>query len=321
MFGADEQARQEKLALILGDDSHSDYDKSPPASPIEEVKPAEETAAETVTGDIKPIPEEEEDEPVICRMCERSFARSELNAHSDVCMLEQTRALKLEEANQRIKRLRDSAMRRLSELRRTRRWDKAAEREAERVGRVAARALAWPDGDSHHALIVAKAKFAKYTAKLDRVTTLALPRADIETVWVAGQLQRRIQEKLTIIEEFDTEFSRLERQAELTREAQDGSPVPAPSEPVVLPTWSQLAHFKNHSPTASARTSIDIGQSDSGAATPDLLAISRASSSQRDMRHSKPLRPGRRSISRHLRHADASETDSHASSSSGSRKL
>ncbi|KAJ1930898.1 hypothetical protein FBU59_006894, partial [Linderina macrospora] len=93
-----------------------------------------ESAAEPAAEDIKPIPEEEEEssavvaavdateepkdgasgeETVICRMCEREFLRSELNSHSDVCMLEQTRALKLEEANQRIKRLRDSAAKRL----------------------------------------------------------------------------------------------------------------------------------------------------------------------------------------------------------------
>ncbi|KAJ1930917.1 hypothetical protein FBU59_006885, partial [Linderina macrospora] len=222
-------------------------------------------------------------------------------------------------------------------------------RESERVVRVAERAIVWPDGESHHDLIVAKAKFAKYTDKLDRITgsnsvsplespSTALPRADIETMWMAKQLQNRIHEKLTIIEEFDKEFSRLERQAELMREAEDAdkddslmpvpAAVPAIGEEVMMPTWSQLTHFKNHSPTASARTSIDIGNSDSGAATPDLFAVSRASSTQRDAasglgyRQSKPLRPGRRSLSRHLRHGnDVSETDSHASSSSGSRKL
>ncbi|KAJ1959926.1 hypothetical protein GGI12_004082, partial [Dipsacomyces acuminosporus] len=313
------------------------------------------------------IPAADKEETVVCRLCERTFYRSDLNMHSDMCVLEQTRAMKLDEANHRIRRLRDSATKRLNDLKKVRRWDKVAIREAERVIRIAERAIVWPDGDNHHDLIVAKAKFAKYTEKLERITGTGsalpsartpiigftadalvtptsangLPRADVETIWLAKQLLSRIQEKSMVIEEFDKEFNRLERQAALTREAENAEsadhllPPPAkqPDGPF-LPTWSQLSQFNDRSPSASARTSVELShshtQSESGSATPDLGAshmlesghakVNRGDSSI-GRRHSKPSRAGRRSFSRSFRGAvDFGDADVQ-NSGSGSRKL
>ncbi|KAJ2372447.1 hypothetical protein IW150_004111, partial [Coemansia sp. RSA 2607] len=282
------------------------------------------------------------EESVVCRICERSFHRSALNLHSDVCMLEQTRAIKLDETNHRIKRLRDSVAKRLNDLKKARQWDRIAIRESERVIRIAERAVVWPEGDSQHELIIAKSKFAKYIEKLETITGAAatstspmiaddqnkatfvssvaaaskLPRADVETIWLAKQLLARIQDKCTIIEEFDKEFSRLERQEALIRQAESaGTEAESDSEPMHatnpfqdLPTWSQLAqHTGQRSPTASERTSMDFApsQSESGSATPDVagsfaLGIAKGSTlmGRRNSRHS---RPSRRSLSRSAR--------------------
>ncbi|KAJ2787827.1 hypothetical protein GGI15_000396 [Coemansia interrupta] len=321
-------------SLVLQQTHSRSEDKSPSASHVEippcgvDVESASEVAAD--------------EESVVCRICERSFHRSVLNLHSDVCMLEQTRAMKLDETNHRIKRLRDSVAKRLSDLKKARQWDRGAIRESERVIRIAERAAVWPEGDSQHELIVAKSKFAKYIEKLETITgapatstspvvtedqnkaalvspvvaASKLPRADVETIWLAKKLLARIQDKCTIIEEFDKEFSRLERQEALIRQAESTSPEAEPdSEPIhaanrfqELPTWSQLAqHTGQRSPAASERTSMDFApsQSESGSATPDVagsfaLGIAKGSSvmSRRNSRHS---RPSRRSLSRSAR--------------------
>ncbi|KAJ2524106.1 hypothetical protein GGI11_001048 [Coemansia sp. RSA 2049] len=289
--------------------------------------------------------EEPEDELVVCRICDRSFFRSELNAHSDVCILEQTRAMKLDEVNSRIKRLRDPLARRNSDLRKMRQWDKGAIRESGRVMRIAERAIAWPEGENQQDLIVAKAKFTKYIEKLEDITGTAaagsarqssnrLPKADVETVWLARQLLARISEKRTIIEEFDMEFSRLEQQEALIREAEVSEAlVDHGAEFVGLPTWSQLARHNQHSPVASERTSMDLTQlqSESGASMPDAstppsLGIGKARHSvltRKKSRSSHHL--SRRSTSRSTRGGqDFADSDSHESSSgsnSGSRKL
>ncbi|KAJ2660028.1 hypothetical protein IWW48_003191 [Coemansia sp. RSA 1200] len=307
--------------------------------------------------------EEPEDELVVCRICDRSFFRSELNAHSDVCILEQTRAMKLDEVNSRIKRLRDPLARRNSDLRKVRQWDKGAIRESGRVMRIAERAIAWPEGDNQQDLIVAKAKFTKYIEKLEDITGTAaadsvsngskgarvtgntktgfarqssnrLPKADVETVWLARQLLARISEKRTIIEEFDMEFSRLEQQEALIREAEVSEAlVDHSAEFVGLPTWSQLARHNQHSPVASERTSMDLAQlqSESGASMPDAstppsLGIGKTRHSvltRKKSRSSHHL--SRRSTSRSTRGGqDLADSDSHESSSgsnSGSRKL
>ncbi|KAJ2358544.1 hypothetical protein GGF43_000736 [Coemansia sp. RSA 2618] len=297
------------------------------------------------------------EELVVCRICERSVVRSELSAHSDMCILEQTRAMKLDEANHRMKRVRDSIAKRLSDLKKSRQWDKAATRESERIIRIADRALFWPEGDSQHEFIVAKAKFAKYTEKLqgiagtggkitsprnsgmsveatgDQNKAARLPRADIETLWLARQLLVRIQEKCDIIEEFDKEFSRLEKQEALMREAESAdaeinadSSASATHSLVALPTWSQLAQTKQCSPAASERTSMDFthSQSESGSATPDvatphMLGIGKRSGTL-SRRQSRPSRSSRRSLSRppKLGSDTAGDTESHTS---GSRKL
>ncbi|KAJ2612444.1 hypothetical protein H4S08_002689 [Coemansia sp. RSA 1365] len=276
---------------------------------------------------------------VVCRICERSFFRSELNAHSDVCILEQTRAMKLDEANQRMRRLRDAVSKRLSDLRKARQWDKVAARESERIIRIADRAIFWPDGDEQQELIVAKAKFAKYIEKLLEITGITstlqqsvkepvprLPRADIETLWLARQLLARVQEKCEIIEEFDKEFGRLERQEALMREVESADAEAAADNALLsLPTWAQLAHSGHRSPVASERTSMELthSQSESGSATLDVatpLALSAANKAAGPFphRHSRASRIGRRSISRPPRiGSDAAEGESHG----GSRKL
>ncbi|KAJ2388475.1 hypothetical protein GGI23_006047, partial [Coemansia sp. RSA 2559] len=304
-----------------------------------------------------------EDAFVICRICERSFFRSELNAHSDVCILEQTRALKLDEVNNRIKRMRDPIAKRLSDLRRGRQWDKGAIRESERVARIVERAAAWPEGDSQHDLIVAKAKFTKYIEKLGDIAGIAtsdsapnssksdrgvgdansgptcpsssaLPKADIETMWLARQLLVLIAEKRTIIEEFDKEFSRLERQEALVHEAEasDALADDRNAQFVGLPTWSQLARHDQQSPAVSERTSVDLtqSQSESGTATPDVnpppvLGIGKGRHDTMIRKKSKGSHPSRRSLSRNARGGqDFADSDSHGSSAgsnSGSRKL
>ncbi|KAJ2556158.1 rim15, signal transduction response regulator [Coemansia sp. RSA 1933] len=306
-----------------------------------------------------------DDEFVVCRICERSFFRSELNAHSDVCILEQTRALKLDEVNNRIKRLRDPLAKRLSDLRKARQWDKGAIRASERVVRIAERAVAWPEGDSQHDLIVAKAKFTKYIEKLEDITGIAssgsalngsnsdkglgavgpgpispssnaLPKADIETMWLARQLLVRIAEKRTIIEEFDKEFSRLERQEALMREAEVSDTLPENNAQFIgLPTWSQLARSdQQESSVASERTSMDLAQSQSGSGTatpdvnpPSILGIGRGRHDTMTRKKSKgsSSHPSRRSLSRNARSGhDFVDSDSHGSSAgsnSGPRKL
>ncbi|KAJ1761701.1 hypothetical protein LPJ58_001033 [Coemansia sp. RSA 1591] len=297
------------------------------------------------------------EELVVCRICECSVVLSELSAHSDMCILEQTRAMKLDEVNHRMKRVRDSILKRLSDLKKSRQWDKGAVRESERVIRIADRALFWPEGDTPQELIVAKAKFVKYIEKLQgiagsgsksasaRNSTVStelfsnqsknarLPRADIETLWLARQLLVRIQEKCDIIEEFDQEFSRLERQEALMREAESAEAevsanvdTSASNMVMALPTWSQLAQSNQRSPAASERTSMDLthSQSESGSATPDvavphLLGIGRRSGTL-SRRQSRPSRSSRRSLSRppKLGSDTAGETESHTS---GSRKL
>ncbi|KAJ2488006.1 hypothetical protein EV174_000243 [Coemansia sp. RSA 2320] len=299
-----------------------------------------------------------EDNMVVCRICDREFFRSELNAHSDVCILEQTRAMKLDEVNQRIKRLRDSISKRLLDIKKTRQWDRVAIRESERIIRIANRSIAWPEGDSQHEQIVAKAKFTKYIDKLETITgrsssepapapvnccqiddvtpqpagvaATTLPRADVETIWLAMHLLVRVQEKFTIIEEFDKEFSRLEQQEALVREAESLND-DVSTEPVApfleLPTWSQLAQTTRGSPAASERTSIDYmpSQSESGSATPDVSTPYSVGPGKGAItltrRHSRHSRPDRRSLSRSARQgADIADGDSH-SNGSGSRKL
>ncbi|KAJ2722965.1 hypothetical protein GGI07_002977 [Coemansia sp. Benny D115] len=359
----------------------------------EDQQPEADTAeAQVVDSDIEvasAAPVLDEDEMVVCRLCERSFHRADLNLHSDVCILEQTRGMKLDEVNQRIKRLRDSVAKRLGDLRKARRWDKVAIRESERVIRIAERAIVWPEGDSQHELIVAKAKFTKYIEKLETITgsnasvvspggglgeqqgttgsqafsiaasASRLPRADVETIWLAKKLLARIQDKFTIIEEFDKEFSRLERQEALIRQAEsanavakedseadadiepDSVVVPDPVQPgsaqyLYLPTWSQLAqHTGQRSPAASERTSMDFNnsQSESGSATPDVsgshaLGIGKGFGIT-SRRHSRHSRPGRRSLSRSARPTpDLTDVDSPpvtsaspSSGGSGSRKF
>ncbi|KAJ2750853.1 hypothetical protein GGI19_004858, partial [Coemansia pectinata] len=291
-----------------------------------------------------------EDEMVVCRICERDFCRSELNAHSDVCILEQTRAMKLDEVNQRIKRLRDSISKRLSDVKKMRQWDRGAIRESERIIRIANRSIAWPEGDSQHEQMVAKAKFTKYIDKLETITGRtapsttpavvdgmaspvapagSLPRADIETIWLAVHLLARVQEKFTIIEEFDQEFSRLEQQEALVREAESLND-DVGSEPGgqfhELATWSQLAHVGRGSPAASERTSMEYvpSQSESGSATPDTHASHSVgvgkSATTLTRRHSRHSRPDRRSISRTTKPgAELADADSQ-SNGSGSRK-
>ncbi|KAJ2077040.1 hypothetical protein H4R24_005361 [Coemansia sp. RSA 988] len=276
---------------------------------------------------------------VVCRICERSFFRSELNAHSDVCILEQTRAMKLDEVNQRMRRLRDAVSKRLTDLRKARQWDKAAARESERIIRIADRAIFWPEGDGQQDLIVAKAKFAKYIEKLFEITgtkstvqhnteksSSRLPRADIETLWLARQLLARVQEKCEIIEEFDKEFGRLERQEALMREVESAdAEAAADSALMSLPTWAQLAHSGYRSPIASERTSMELthSHSESGSATPDVAAPSLLGSGSKAVgplphRSSRASRVGRRSLSRPSRlGSDTAEGESH----SGSRKL
>ncbi|KAJ2307511.1 hypothetical protein IWW52_006045, partial [Coemansia sp. RSA 2704] len=295
---------------------------------VEVVPAAAEAAASTAA-------EAAEHELVVCRICERSIARLELSAHSDICILEQTRAIKLDEANHRLKRVRDSLSKRLVDLKKSRQWDKAATRESERIIRIADRALFWPVGDSQQELIVAKAKFSKYTEKLEGIAgpgkaaslrstgasanaarphhalSARLPRADIETLWLARQLQGRIQEKCDIIDEFDQEFSRLEAQEALMREAVsadaevDASASDRAHNPfMALPTWSQLAQSKHRSPAPSERTSMDLthSQSESGSATPDvttpqMLGMGKLTGTL-SRRQSRPSRSGRRSLSR-----------------------
>ncbi|KAJ1724821.1 hypothetical protein LPJ53_000957 [Coemansia erecta] len=356
---------QGSITSLVLQQTHSRSEVKSPAASQAEISPCDvdvENASEAVA----------DEESVVCRICERSFHRSVLNLHSDVCMLEQTRAMKLDEANHRIKRLRDSVSKRLADLKKARQWDRIAIRESERVIRIAERAAVWPEGDSQHELIVAKSKFAKYIEKLETITGAAasstspivtddqnktalvssvaaaskLPRADVETIWLAKQLLARIQDKCTIIEEFDKEFSRLERQEALIRQAEStGAEAESDSEPMhaanrfqELPTWSQLAqHTGQRSPAASERTSMDFApsQSESGSATPDVagsfaLGIAKGSSvmSRRNSRHS---RPSRRSLSRSARltpdiiDSDAPTTVSgspvSSANGSGSRKL
>ncbi|KAJ2509032.1 hypothetical protein IWW47_000279 [Coemansia sp. RSA 2052] len=312
--------------------------------------------ADSAPADLEPstaVAVPAEDELVICRMCERGFCRSELDAHSDVCVLEQTRAMQLDVVNQRIKRLRDSISKRLSDIKKMRQWDRVAIRESERIIRIANRSIAWPEGDSQHEQMVAKAKFTKYIDKLETITgksapntapavadgttspaiaiasTGGLPRADIETIWLAVHLLARVQEKFTIIEEFDQEFSRLEQQEALVREAESLS-YDIGSEPGSqfheLATWSQLAHAGRVSPVASERTSMDYmpSQSESGSATPDTHASYSAalgkSGTALTRRHSRHSRPDRRSLSRSAKPgAELVDADSQ-SNGSGSRK-
>ncbi|KAJ2767322.1 hypothetical protein IWQ57_003996, partial [Coemansia nantahalensis] len=274
-------------------------------------------------------------EVVVCRLCERRFFREELSAHSDVCILEQTRAMKLDEVNQRMKRLRDSVARRLADLKRARPWDKAAAHEAGRLGRIADRAIYWPEGDGSRELIVAKAKFAKYAEKLQAMAGMEpdmtrtadaqwLPRADMETLWLARRLLGRIQEKSEIIEEFDKEFSRLERQEALMREAESAV---AGSPPLALPTWAQLAQCSHRDPVASERASMELtqSQSESGSATPDVAtphALGAAKPAALPSRqHSWHARVGRHSTSRRAAAGpDAADGDG-AVVGGGSRKL
>ncbi|KAJ2222130.1 hypothetical protein IWW45_008691, partial [Coemansia sp. RSA 485] len=321
---------------------------------------------------------EADDEMVVCRICERKFYRPDLNLHSDVCMLEQTRAMKLEDVNHRIKRLRDSVAKRLNDLKKVRHWDKVAVRESERVIRIAERAIVWPDGDSQHELIVAKSKFAKYIEKLESITgassvsvspaatadqhtvaavqqsmspiasAASLPRADVETIWLAKRLLLRIRDKCTIIEEFDKEFSRLERQEALTRQAESASamaeasssqPASSNGQFMELPTWSQLAqHTGQRSPAASERTSMDFTpqQPKAGSALADTsstlaLGIGQGAGAvaRRSSRHTLP---SRQSVSKSAGPAtDTTDADSPSgisgsptsggSGGSGSRKL
>ncbi|KAJ2344983.1 hypothetical protein GGH91_002681, partial [Coemansia sp. RSA 2671] len=208
-------------------------------------------------------------------------------------------------------------------------------------------------GDSQHEQMVAKAKFTKYIDKLETITgrtapnaapatadglaspaaaassAASLPRADIETIWLAVHLLARVQEKFTIIEEFDHEFSRLEQQEALVREAEslndDVGSEPG-SQFLELATWSQLAHVGRGSPAASERTSMEFipSQSESGSATPDTHAShsvgpgkSATTLTRRQSRHS---RPDRRSISRSTKPgADIVDADAQ-SNGSGSRK-
>ncbi|KAJ2877761.1 hypothetical protein IWW38_006497, partial [Coemansia aciculifera] len=287
-------------------------------------------------------------------MCERAFSRSVLDAHSDVCVLEQTRAMQLDAVNQRIKRLRDSVTKRLSDIKKVRQWDRVAIRESERIIRIANRSISWPEGDSQHEQMVAKAKFTKYIDKLETITGRSapntatagtdgltspvvaassidtLPRADIETIWLAVHLLARVREKFTIIEEYDLEFSRLEQQEALVREAESLN-YHLESEPSTqfheLATWSQLAHVgRGSSPAASERTSMDYmpSQSESGSATPDThashsVALGKSANGP-NRRHSRHSRPDRRSLSRSSRPgAELVDADSQ-SNGSGSRK-
>ncbi|KAJ2789205.1 hypothetical protein H4R20_007223, partial [Coemansia guatemalensis] len=236
--------------------------------------------------------------------------------------------MKLDEVNQRMRRLRDAVSKRLSDLRKARQWDKAAARESERIIRIADRAIFWPEGDGQQELIVAKAKFAKYIEKLLEVTgtkstqkpSSGLPRADIETLWLARQLLARVQEKCEIIEEFDKEFGRLERQEALMREVESAdAEAAADSALLSLPTWAQLAHSGHRSPVASERTSMELthSQSESGSATPDVatplvLGATNKAAGPLPHRHSRASRVGRRSLSRPSRlGSDAVEGESH----------
>ncbi|KAJ2747665.1 rim15, signal transduction response regulator [Coemansia sp. BCRC 34301] len=312
--------------------------------------------ADSAPADLEPnsaVTATAEDELVICRMCERHFCRSELDAHSDVCVLEQTRAMQLDVVNQRIRRLRDSISKRLSDITKVRQWDRVAIRESERIIRIANRSIAWPEGDSQHEQMVAKAKFTKYIDKLETITgrsapntaltaadgvisspaaaatsTGSLPRADIETIWLAVHLLARVREKFTIIEEFDQEFSRLEQQEALVREA-ESLDYDIGSEPGSqfhdLATWSQLAHAGRSSSVASGRNSMDYipSQSESGSATPDTHASHAGALGKNatalTRRHSRRSRPDRRSLSRSARPgAELVDADSQ-SNGSGSR--
>ncbi|KAJ1893793.1 hypothetical protein LPJ66_005554 [Kickxella alabastrina] len=345
---ADDQDADQQLVQAHGADANA----------MEAMAPADADLA---------IAESSDNEMVVCRICERDFYKYDLNLHSDVCMLEQTRAMKLDEANQRVRRLRDSVSKRLGDLRKARQWDKVAIREAERVVRIADRAIVWPEGDTQHELIVAKSKFTKYIEKLETITgsngntssptrskgqssfdapmssvaaVATLPRADVETIWLAKRLLVRIHDKCTIIEEFDKEFSRLERQEALTREAElaNADIEPEPVQPngqfLELPTWSQLAqHTGQRSPAASERTSMDFMhlQSESGSATPDVagghaLGISKGLAVP-TRRHSKQIRPGRSArptpdlIDIDSQSVTSASPASGGSGGSGSRKL
>ncbi|KAJ2162138.1 hypothetical protein GGF46_000880 [Coemansia sp. RSA 552] len=323
------------------------------ASASEEMRDTETPSPMAAAGGRRLSPEPVSDsteladgEMVVCRICERSIFRAELGAHSDVCILEQTRAMKLDEVNQRMKRLRDSISKRLVDLKKARQWDRGAVRESERIIRITDRAIFWPEGDSQQELIVAKAKFAKYMGKLRDVTGTdtsprsskvpaeasrddtgpsRLPRADIETLWLTRQLLARIQDKCDVIEEFEKQFARLERQDALLRESEAADAAEKPGTAFLpLPTWSQLAESNHRSPAASERTSMDFvhSQSESGSATPDVatphtLSVGKLSGSL-SRRHSKATRTSRRSLSRMTKlGSDAAEADSHG----GSRKL
>ncbi|KAJ2646472.1 hypothetical protein IWW40_005389 [Coemansia sp. RSA 1250] len=274
---------------------------------------------------IEETPDEQQysgEELVVCRICECNVPRSELSAHSDMCILEQARAMKLDEVNHRIKRIRDSVSKRLTDLKKARRWDKAAVRESERIIRIADRVLFWPVGDDQQELIIAKAKFAKYAERLQDITghkaaplstativdtakaSKQLPRADIETLWLARQLLVRIREKCKIIEE-------LVHEAEASNGAE-----------VALPTWSQLAQSNHRSPAASERTSMDFvpSQSESGSATPDVNAPMMLGKLTLSRRRSRPSRSSRRSLSRPPKPVSECTTESE-SQTSGSRKL
>ncbi|KAJ2841479.1 hypothetical protein IWW36_006245, partial [Coemansia brasiliensis] len=168
-------------------------------------QPSEKSIKATTTDRHSMVTEEIPDdqkysgeELVVCRICECNVPRSELSAHSDVCILEQTRAMKLDEVNHRMKRIRDSVAKRLTDLKKARRWDKAAVRESERIIHIADRVLFWPVSDGQQELIVAKTKFTKYAERLQEITShkaapvpisadnvkipKQLPRADIETL-------------------------------------------------------------------------------------------------------------------------------------------
>ncbi|KAJ2451134.1 hypothetical protein EV183_003818 [Coemansia sp. RSA 2336] len=262
------------------------------------------------------------EELVVCRICECNVPRSELSVHSDMCILEQTRAMKLDEVNHRIKRIRDSVAKRLTDLKKARRWDKAAVRESERIIRIADRVLFWPVSDEQQELVTAKAKFAKYAEKLQDITShkpappstatgnsakasKQLPRADIETLWLARQLLVRIREKREIMDELVHDETQASTAAE-----------------VALPTWSQLAQSNRRSPAASERTSMDFvpSQSESGSATPDVNTPMMLGKLTLSRRRSRPSRSSRRSLSRTPKPVSECTTESE-SQTSGSRKL
>ncbi|KAJ1837608.1 hypothetical protein LPJ57_011378, partial [Coemansia sp. RSA 486] len=148
--------------------------------------------------------------------------------------------------------------------------------------------------------------------------------------------------------EFDKEFSRLERQEALTRQAESASamaeasssqPASSNGQFMELPTWSQLAqHTGQRSPAASERTSMDFApqQPKAGSALADTsstlaLGIGKGAGAvaRRSSRHTLP---SRQSISKSAGPAtDTADADSPSgisgsptsggSGGSGSRKL